>query len=306
MIASAQDEAAAVVSSVKMDGVVYAWETNDRYASESPYADEYGLVTMAGNAAPEDDNTGDTNNTNTNVLNIANASAGDETSRVLLLLSWLLDKLGIAGSSDSNGSNGRDRPPHKWHGAENTVTVTVTDDNAGDYAITKADPEVSIVVVTPTVAVTQAVQSVAPSYGFNMVVVGNAGAAAAPVAAEGEVSYVPVTVSEIATVTETNYVTVEDQPMAPAVYQNVQQIVQTMESVFVSQVPVVQTRLTASAEIVRVVGPTYTSTINQQIQFYNAQQQQQQQPQLQQQQQQQPQLQQQQPPQQPLPSVYTL
>ncbi|KAJ2666659.1 hypothetical protein GGH99_006724, partial [Coemansia sp. RSA 1285] len=256
MVASAQDEAAAaMVSSVKLDDVVYAWETNDRYASESPYADEYGLVTMADDSAPEDNNAGDTNNTNTNVLNIANASAGDETSRVLLLLSWLLDKLGIAGSSDNDGSNSRDKPPHKWHGAENTVTVTVTDDDAEDDVITKVAPEVSIVVVTPTIAVTQAAQSVAPSYGFNMVVVGNAGAAApaAPVAAaaaaEGEVSYVPVTVSEIATVTETNYVTAENQAVAPAVYQNVQQIVQTMESVFVSQVPVVQTRLTASAEI---------------------------------------------------------
>ncbi|KAJ1734810.1 hypothetical protein LPJ72_002180 [Coemansia sp. Benny D160-2] len=293
MVASAQDEAAAaMVSSVKLDDVVYAWETNDRYASESPYADEYGLVTMAGDSAPEDDNAGDTNNTNTNVLNIANASAGDETSRVLLLLSWLLDKLGIAGSSDNDDSSGRDKPPHKWHGAENTVTVTVTDDDAEDDVITKVAPEVSVVVVTPTIAVTQAAQSVAPSYGFNMVVVGNAGAAA-PAAAEGEVSYVPVTVSELATVTETNYVAVENQAVAPAVYQNVQQIVQTMESVFVSQVPVVQTRLTASAEIVRVVGPTYTSTVNQQIQLYNAQQQQ-------------PQLQQQPPPQQPLPSVYTL
>ncbi|KAJ2688043.1 hypothetical protein GGH99_003119, partial [Coemansia sp. RSA 1285] len=255
MVASAQDEAAAaMVSSVKLGDVVYAWETNDRYASESPYADEYGLVTMAGDSAPEDDNAGDTNNTNTNVLNIANASAGDETSRVLLLLSWLLDKLGIAGSSDNDDSSGRGKPPHKWHGAENTVTVTVTDGDAEDDVVTKVAPEVSVVVVTPTIAVTQAAQSVAPSYGFNMVVVGNAGAAApaAPVAAaaaEGEVSYVPVTVSEIATVTETNYVTVENQAVAPAVYQNVQQIVQTMESVFVSQVPVVQTRLTASAEI---------------------------------------------------------
>ncbi|KAJ1904675.1 hypothetical protein LPJ81_002358, partial [Coemansia sp. IMI 209127] len=49
----------------------------------------------------------------------------------------------------------------------------------------------------------------------------------------------------------------------------VQQNIVTQTTVVVSQVPVVQTVLTASAQIVQVVGPTYTSIVNQEVQYYN-------------------------------------
>ncbi|KAJ1884659.1 hypothetical protein LPJ81_007047, partial [Coemansia sp. IMI 209127] len=49
----AQDDS---VVSVQLQGQVYAWETNNLYASESPYGDNYGLSTVSfGGALPSSD-----------------------------------------------------------------------------------------------------------------------------------------------------------------------------------------------------------------------------------------------------------
>ncbi|KAJ2395340.1 hypothetical protein GGI23_004343, partial [Coemansia sp. RSA 2559] len=255
----AQDDS---VVSVKLQGKVYAWETNNLYASESPYGDNYGLSTVSfGGALP----TSDANDSGLaessasgsagNVFNIINnnTAADSDDNSLILLFAWILDALGFGGSDNSDSI-----PQDSQGSSDNTVTVTVTDkdnDTVPDVTATADPADVSIVYVTQVVE-----QSTPPSYnsgfysGFysgGVVVAGNAVANA---------NYVPVTVTDEETVMATVTVTAE-----PVVQPNIV----TQTNVVVSQVPVVQTVLTASAQIVQVVGPTYTSIVSKEVQYYN-------------------------------------
>ncbi|KAI9502040.1 hypothetical protein BX070DRAFT_227826 [Coemansia spiralis] len=205
---------------------VYAWETDDQYASESPYPSGYIPADIL------DDDADDS-------ASVTSKDKGNkETNRILMILSWVFDH--IFGSLKHEDPS----PPSA------VVTETITAESAnGAEAVT----------VTDTVTVDVAVESVPPAQlpaqAINISINQNVGLDQNQVSSVAP-QYVPVTATE--TVVQTDVVTVSA----------VQDVVQ-VPSVYVSQVAYVQTRLTASANIIQAVGPTFTSTIAVNVQNFN-------------------------------------